>query len=178
MIYLVTGFMRSGTSLMMQALEAGGLPVVRNDARDQITRFHGGFAYQANPAGLYEVSFEEMQQVGFPCQHDGKALKCVVAWLGLLSPHAYRVAFMRREPDQIVASAWQAFRIRVTHETVWRWTHQGVRTLENRRDVQDVQYVEYADLVTDPALVLKRLDWPIDAGVAAKVINPEWHRCR
>ena len=178
MIYLVTGFMRSGTSLMMQALEAGGLPVVRNEARDQITRFHGGFAYEANPAGLYEVSPEEMEQPGFPRQHDGRAVKVVVAALGHLAVHDYRVVCMHREARQVVDSAWRAFRIKVTAATVRAWVDEGVKTLDNRRDVRDVQHVAYENVLADPALVLKRLDWPIDAEAAAKVVKPELWRCR
>ena len=164
--------------MMMQALEAGGLAVIRNEARDQITRFHGGFAYAANPVGLYEMSPEEMEQPGFPRQHDGKAVKVVVAALGCVSVHDYRVAFMHREVRQIVASAWRAFRIAVSATDIHAWVDEGIRTLENRRDVRDIQHIEYANLLTDPGLLFKRLDWPIDNEAAARIITPELWRCR
>ncbi len=45
-ITIVSGLPRSGTSLMMQMLEAGGMPVLTDDLRE---------ADEDNPRGYYEL---------------------------------------------------------------------------------------------------------------------------
>ncbi len=53
MIYLVSGDMRTGTSMMMQALEAGGLEAVYNENRDRMNQQYGDKDYQPNGGGFY-----------------------------------------------------------------------------------------------------------------------------
>ncbi len=48
MIYLVTGFMRSGTSAFMQALQAGGLEILSSESRDKLNHAHSDKAAQDN----------------------------------------------------------------------------------------------------------------------------------
>jgi hypothetical protein len=97
-ITIVSGLPRSGTSMMMQMLEAGGIPVLRDDIRK---------ADEDNPRGYYE--FERVKQIA----HDqawleearGKAVKMVSALLVQMpNSFRYKVIFMRRQMKEILAS--------------------------------------------------------------------------
>jgi hypothetical protein len=95
---IVSGLPRSGTSLMMKMLEAGGLPVLVDGVRT---------ADVDNPRGYYEFEpvkrlKEDTSWVAPAC---GKAVKMVYLLLLDLPPDVeYRVLFMRRNIDEVLAS--------------------------------------------------------------------------
>jgi len=97
-ITIVSGLPRSGTSLMMQMVEAGGMPVVTDNIRK---------ANDDNPRGYYE--FEKVKTIKddsswLPSCH-GKAFKMISELLyHLPSNHTYKVIFMKREMEEILAS--------------------------------------------------------------------------
>ncbi|MBS1271532.1 MAG: hypothetical protein MAGBODY4_00664 [Candidatus Marinimicrobia bacterium] len=97
-IVIVSGLPRSGTSMMMKMLEAGGLEVVTDDIRK---------ADEDNPKGYYE--FEQVKQIKddqswLPgCQ--GKVVKMVSRLLlDLPENWDYKIIFMRRKLEEILAS--------------------------------------------------------------------------
>lgn len=98
MITVVSGIPRSGTSLMMQMLSAGGMPVLSDGQR---------LPDANNPRGYYEL--ESVKSLARDSRiisdAEGKAIKIVSSLLEFLPPgHHYRVVFMRRPLEQIVAS--------------------------------------------------------------------------
>jgi hypothetical protein len=98
-VTIVSGLPRSGTSMMMKMLEAGGLPPLTDKIRN---------ADSDNPKGYYE--FERVKQLdkgddAWLAQARGKAVKVISALLKHLPPeYEYRVIFMRRSTDEILAS--------------------------------------------------------------------------
>jgi hypothetical protein len=100
-ITIVSGLPRSGTSMMMKMLEAGGLEPLTDNIRA---------ADEDNPRGYFE--FERVKQI----EHDkewledarGRAVKLISALLKHLPPtHNYKVIFMRRAMPEILASQRQ-----------------------------------------------------------------------
>ena len=103
MITVVSGLPRSGTSLVMQMLEAGGLPPLQDplDAGAHRT------ADQSNPRGYYELDAVRRLRSGAPWigQAEGRAVKVVAPLLALLpADREYRVVFVLRELDEILQS--------------------------------------------------------------------------
>lgn len=97
-ITIVSGLPRSGTSLMMQMLAAGGVPVLTDRERE---------ADEDNPRGYYEL--ESVKQTardpGWLDGAKGKAVKLVHVLLrSLPEGHQYAVIFMRRDLDEMIAS--------------------------------------------------------------------------
>jgi hypothetical protein len=97
-ITIVSGLPRSGTSMMMRMLEAGGLPPLVDGIRE---------ADDDNPLGYYE--FERVKKVkedqGWLDDARGKVVKMVSTLLVDLPPRqTYRVVFMRRRLEEILAS--------------------------------------------------------------------------
>lgn len=97
-IIIVSGLPRSGTSLMMQMLAAGGIEVVTDSIRTADTD---------NPRGYLE--FERVKKIKqdsswLPDARD-KVVKMVSQLLRDLPPgERYRVIFMERDLDEVLAS--------------------------------------------------------------------------
>ena len=120
MIYIVSGFFRSGTSMMMQALEAGGLPVYYSRARDEFNERNTDAAHRPNPVSLFEPSATDLDEPGFQRRHDGKAVKVLIGW-PLAIHDDYRVVVMRRDPGAIIESYERNFREYWDSGTRRRW---------------------------------------------------------
>jgi predicted AlkP superfamily phosphohydrolase/phosphomutase/tetratricopeptide (TPR) repeat protein len=97
---LVSGLPRSGTSLMMQMLEAGGVKPLTDGER---------IADVDNPKGYYE--WEPIKQIGKKPELldqeglDGCAIKCISMLLPRVPlKHNYKVIFMTRPIEEVVLS--------------------------------------------------------------------------
>ena len=98
MITVVSGIPRSGTSLMMQMMAAGGMPVLTDGLRS---------ADANNPRGYFELesvkSLSRSQDV--MAQANGKVVKVISSLLPNLPKHfEYRVIFMCRPLEEVVSS--------------------------------------------------------------------------
>jgi hypothetical protein len=98
LIYVVSGLPRSGTSMMMRMLEAGGIPAVQDHLR---------VADEDNPFGYYE--FEPVKQLARDTSWldaaRGKAVKVIYRLLyDLPNDYQYRVIFMNRTLEEVIAS--------------------------------------------------------------------------
>jgi hypothetical protein len=106
MITIVSGLPRSGTSLMMQMLVAGGMTALTDGERAADTD---------NPRGYLE--WERIKQLpndpNCIAEAEGKAVKVISRLLLSLPPgHEYRVIFMQRPMPEVLASQDQMLRRR------------------------------------------------------------------
>ena len=97
-VIIVSGLPRSGTSLMMQMLDNGGVAVVTDGIRTADTD---------NPKGYYE--FERVKGIkrdaSWLPETRGKAFKMISQLLyDLPSSERYRILFMERDFDEMLAS--------------------------------------------------------------------------
>jgi predicted AlkP superfamily phosphohydrolase/phosphomutase/tetratricopeptide (TPR) repeat protein len=184
---LVSGLPRSGTSLMMQMLEAGGLPAMTDPERA---------ADVDNPRGYYE--WEAIKQIAKKPElldaplAEGRAIKCISMLLPALpAKHQYKVIFMLRPIAEVVASQGaMTSRLGTTGANLEpEQLERGLRAHreEMRRWAQTAPHIEwleieYPALVADPApeiakvvefLGLDRV--PNEKGMET-VIDPRLHR--
>jgi hypothetical protein len=106
MIAIVSGLPRSGTSLMMQMLAAGGMSIISDGARRADTD---------NPKGYLE--WERVKKLsndpGCIAEAEGKVVKVISELLVSLPPgHEYRVIFMQRPLAEVLASQEQMLKNR------------------------------------------------------------------
>jgi hypothetical protein len=98
MITVVSGIPRSGTSLMMQMLSAGGMDVLTDGQRTPDPN---------NPRGYYEFELVKSlaRNPAVIAEAEGKVVKVISSLLtSLPSRFEYRVIFMRRQLEEVVAS--------------------------------------------------------------------------
>ena len=97
-ITVVSGLPRSGTSMMMRMLEAGGMEVMTDNIRK---------SDKDNPRGYYE--YERVKKIkkdaAWLGECHGKAVKIVSLLLYDLPPNRkYKVIFMKRNMEEMLAS--------------------------------------------------------------------------
>jgi len=97
-VVVVTGLPRAGTSMIMQMLQAGGLPILADDTRE---------ADEDNPRGYLEYAPAKRlhQNATWLSEARGKAIKVVAPLLkGLKHGLSYRVIFVERNIEEVIAS--------------------------------------------------------------------------
>jgi hypothetical protein len=107
-ITIVSGLPRSGTSLMMQMLSTGGMPILADGERK---------ADADNPRGYFEWERIKLmpQQPGCIEDAEGKVLKVISQLLfALPAGREYRIIFMQRPLAEVVASQSEMIRRRGT----------------------------------------------------------------
>jgi hypothetical protein len=179
MLYVISGWMRSGTSMMMQALEAGGMDACYSTARDALARKRADEHYVPNPESLFELTQQEYSSQDFPRMFDGKLIKVVVAHqpAGLrVMRDGIRVIFMRRDSEEQRQSYQAFFDKAPTVEQIELQTERSLEMLKNRRDTE-VNEMWFRDVIENPQLWLsKARDFfgvPLDVDAAAMVVNPK-----
>lgn len=184
MITVVSGLPRSGTSLVMQMLAAGGHPILSDGVRS---------ADEDNPNGYYE--FEQVKSVerdpAWLKNADGKAVKIISFLLPKLPTDCeYRVIFLRRDLGEVLRSQAQmlarrgqppgpaddAMRAHFKRhlEIVDAW-------LAGQRNFQLLN-CSHADLIRDPhaqaARIATFLTTPLNVEHMAAAVDPNLHRQR
>ncbi len=184
MITIVSGLPRSGTSLMMQMLQSGGLPVLCDADRP---------ADEHNPRGYLEYQKVKSLKTDntWLCEAEGKVVKIVSLLLYYLpAGFDYRVIFMRRELDEVLRS--QEKMLEGLHqsagparELMKQHFARHLLSLEEwiaKQPHVQVMDCHYAELVQEPAAMSKRvidflgIDLPIDRMIAA--VDPKLYRQR
>jgi hypothetical protein len=160
-ITIVSGLPRSGTSMMMKMLEAGGMQILTDNVR---------LADENNPKGYFE--FERVKKLkdgdtAWLEMAQGKALKVISALLEHLpGKFQYKVVFMRRSMDEILASQKQMLEImgqsngNVTDEQLAAIYQKHLKHIEGWLAQQtnlEVIYINYNSLLVDPTEYLLRM---------------------
>lgn len=184
-ITIVTGLPRSGTSLMMRALQAGGKSLLVDGIRTPD---------EDNPHGYYE--FERVKQIAQDCswldQARGKAVK-LVAQLLLQLPRGprYKVVFMRRALHEVLASQRLMLQHRgqidpsVSDDQMRRLLIRHLLDVEDRlsdrRDLETL-FVSYNRMIADPAQQASRVARFLGGGLSpaamAAAVDPSLYRQR
>lgn len=97
-VIVVSGLPRSGTSMMMQMLQAGGMEILTDEKRE---------ADDSNPKGYLEYAPVKrlMADKSWVSAAEGKAVKVVAPLIPHLpTEHIYRVIFMERDMDEVLIS--------------------------------------------------------------------------
>jgi hypothetical protein len=184
-VVIVSGLPRSGTSLMMGMLEAGGIPVLTDRQRA---------ADEDNPRGYYEL--ERVKQIkdtpAFLDEARGKVVKIISELLRQVPPHyPCRVIFMQRHMSEILASQRQMLVRRgkpadaAGDAEMAALFEQHLRRVEQwlaQQPHMQVLYVNYNDLLADPtpqiAAINRFLGGELDTAAMAAAIDPALYRQR
>lgn len=184
-IAIVSGLPRSGTSMMMRMLDAGGMEVVSDGIRR---------ADVDNPKGYYE--FERVKRIKedatwIPSTR-GKVFKMVSLLLyHLPANERYRIVLMRRDTNEILASERKMLERlgkdanHATDERMADIFRKHLQHLEGWLEQQShlsVLQVSYNDVVGDPRGPLERVARFMGGGLDVEkmmgVVDPALYRNR
>jgi len=185
MIAIVSGLPRSGTSLMMQMLAAGGLPILSDGERR---------ADIDNPRGYLE--WERIKQLpkapALIAEAEGKAVKVISQLLLSLPPgHEYRVIFMQRPLPEVMASQDEMLRRRGNFDPsddnsvvarAFQDHLSDVYAWLNSKTYVRVSRVQYHSVLNEPKetaeAVAKFLELPLDIEAMTRQVDSTLYRQR
>ena len=156
-IVIVSGLPRSGTSMMMRMLEAAPLPIMTDAIRT---------ADVDNPKGYYEYErvkdLEKETDKSYIREARGRVLK-VISWLlkDLPDDNAYRIVFMRRDLDEVLASQNKMLEHRGENDSTddemmaeaYRNHLASVRILSKKKPNWRFIEIRYDQAIRDPGAV-------------------------
>lgn len=159
-IVVVSGLPRSGTSMMMKMLQAGGLEIVTDEIRT---------ADDDNPNGYFE--FERVKQMAagdrsWLDEAGGKVVKVISYLLEQLpADRTYKVIFMEREIKEVLASQKKMLdhrgeQSKISDEEMEKQFREHLKLVKPwlaRQPHMDVLYVGYNSMMSDPEPLCKRV---------------------
>ncbi len=182
-ITVVSGLPRSGTSMMMQMLQAGGMEVFSDSQREADT---------SNPLGYYE--HEAVKRLArdkrWLSLATDKAVKIIAQLLKHLTPdYHYKVIFMERDLFEVVNSQQKMlgrqgkiaadampYQMRNNFERVVQEIKDGLGTQPHI----EICFVEHREVINNPFAQAFRvnefLGGQLSVEKMAQVVNPELHR--
>lgn len=186
-LVIVTGLPRSGTSLLMQMLAAGGMPVLSDGSRQ---------ADDDNPHGYFE--YEPVKNLrrdwGWLFETKGKAVKIVAPLLSALPPGLpCRVILCERDLDEVLDSQERMLQHRNQPVTVsadrrrrlkdeYRRTLMQVKAMLSARPQTQLLVIAHSRAISDPRStaedVSRFLCCGLDVNRMAAVVEPRLHRNR
>ncbi len=184
-VIVVSGLPRSGTSMMMQMLAAGGVVPITDGQRE---------ADADNPKGYFELERVKAlaQSSAWLSEAGGRAVKIIYSLLyHLPAKSRFKVIFMCRDLDEVLASQasllrragecgagkpaaelTQVFQTQLTQ--VKRW-------LESQPNIE-ILYLDHARAIADPREAARRvcdfLGMELDQSAMAEVVDPALYRQR
>lgn len=171
-VIIVSGLPRSGTSMMMQILDAAGVSILSDKIRN---------ADDNNPKGYFE--FEPVKSLARDSswldQADGKAVKVIAQLLKFLPDgYKYKVVFMTRNLNEVLSSQQKMLGkdSKVFPLALSETFKKELARIENWFQIQpnfEVMYADYGDLISKPdAEIDKICDFlQIDQGNKSKMIG-------
>lgn len=185
-VIVVSGLPRSGTSMLMKMLEAGGIPPLTDNIRT---------ADSDNPKGYYEferVKALDKGDTAWLADTQGKVVKVISALLKYLPPeYKYRVVYIRRNMPEILASQRKMLVRRgedpdkVDDAQMTELFNKHVAQVEAWLAGQpniSVLYMHYSDMLQDPQTEAVRLNeflgGDLDIEAMVSVVDPRLYRNR
>ena len=155
--YIVSGLERSGTSMLMQILHAGGVPVSFDDSR---------LSDQSNPKGYYELAggkiINKLMDGTFPLEdYKGKFVKITAYGLKYLPKGNYRIIYSERNIEEILDSMEKMAGIKdkdreETREAFIKLNHMIKKQITSRDDME-VLLVNYNKILSNPREDIKKI---------------------
>jgi len=152
-IFIVSGLPRSGTSMMMKMFEAGGISPFIDHVR---------LPDEDNPKGYYELERVKQLAKDNKWMHEakGKVVKVISMLLyHLPSMYEYKVVFMQRNMDEILASQTAMLVRNGKNNSVISDEELAEKFSRHLKDIKawlkqqqniEVLYVSYNELLDDP----------------------------
>ena len=184
-ITIVSGLPRSGTSLMMSALKAGGMELIVDGIRE---------ADANNPQGYFEYERAKKLVEGdtrWLNTAQGKAVKIISALLEYLPrDFQFRVIFMERDMDEILASQQRMLErlglgddAAVPDDEIRRSFQEHLDEIRSWLPDQDwihVLFISYNDVLRKPEAIFHQvadfLDHHVDSDPMSSVVDLSLYR--
>jgi hypothetical protein len=148
--YIVSGLERSGTSMLMQILKAGNLPIGFDESRRPD---------ENNPKGYYELEsgkiINKIMDGTFPLDdYKGKFIKITAYGLKFLPPGKYKIIYSERNIEEILDSMEKMMGKKdakrdETKQTFVKLNNMIKQHMREREDIEHI-IINYNQTISDP----------------------------
>lgn len=156
--YIISGLERSGTSMLMQILKAGNIPVGFDDKLRS--------SDLNNPKGYYELEggkiINQLIEGTFPLNnYKGVFIKITAYGLKYLPPGKYNIIYSERNIEEILDSMEKMAEIKdenreETKKAFLKLNNMINNQLKNRGDME-VLFVNYNQILSDPENNIRKI---------------------
>jgi hypothetical protein len=185
-VIVVSGLPRSGTSMLMKMLVAGGVPVITDNMRSSDEDNPGGYYEHERVKDLANENDKRWLRAG-----RGKSIKVISHLLeSLPDDNYYRVILMRRDLNEILASQNIMLERRAEENPIEdekareHYSKHLITTKVYVRRKPNFELLEmhYSKVLADPVASASQLNdflgVSLDVDAMAAVVNPELYRNR
>lgn len=180
-ITIVSGLPRSGTSMVMQILQAGGMPIATDKKREPD---------ENNPKGYLEIEsiidkLRDCPESVF--DFEGKVLKVIAYGFQYLLPGKYRVIYVDRNIDEVLDSMEKMMgeedKKREETKKVFNKLNNRTKTEIRKREDMEVLFVDYNKILSSPKKHLEEIhrflqDKNLDLDKMVKAVDDKLYRLR
>ena len=155
--YIVSGLERSGTSMMMQILKAGGLPVAYDDKRKPDDN---------NPKGYFELDggkiINKLMNGSFPFnKYKGIFIKITAYGLKFLPEGKYKIIYMERNIEEVLDSMEKMARIKDSEREETRISFEKLNEkikyeLKSKDDTKFI-IINYFEMIKNSEITIKKI---------------------
>jgi hypothetical protein len=155
--YIVSGLERSGTSMMMQMLAAGGVPIAFSDTRKPDVN---------NPKGYYELEggkiINRLIQGIFPfASYQGTFIKITAYGLSYLPEGFYKVIYLERNLEEVLDSmetmTQNTDQNREETKQSFKKLNEKIKLLLKTKPHTQVLFVNYNDIIKEPSANIEKI---------------------
>lgn len=186
-IVVVSGLPRSGTSMLMGMLDAGGIDLVSDGLRT---------ADEDNPKGYYELEkvkeLDKTTDTSWLEEAAGKGIKVISFLLEYLpDTYQYKIIFMRRELSEVLASQQKMLERRSEQPgdvsdkemaTLFSEHLEKIYKQLAEKPNCDVLYIDHREALNSPDKIATRintfLDNRLDVTAMTKIVDKQLYRNR
>jgi len=173
-ITIVSGLPRSGTSMMMQMLSAGGLDILTDNLRMED---------ENNPKGYWEYQKVKSLATDNSWIHEGqnKVLKVIVQLLQYLpANYQYKVIFMEREMEEVIQSQQIMLGKKADVEKkiypaalaeTFKKQLEKTQSWINTNPQFTVMYVSYAETISNPSEMAENISLFLESDLNTKAMT-------
>lgn len=155
--YIVSGLERSGTSLLMQILDAGEIPIAFDNKR---------LPDEFNPKGYYELEggkiINKLIEKSFPIEkYMGKFIKITSYGLKYLPKGAYKIIYSERDIEEILDSM-QRMMEKIdenrseSKKNLMKLNNMIKKQLQEKKELE-VLFVSYNNILKNPKNNIKKI---------------------
>ena len=155
--YIVSGLERSGTSMLMQILNAGEIPIAFDNSRP---------ADEFNPKGYYELEggkiINKLIAKSFPIEkYKGKFIKITSYGLKFLPKAKYKIIYSERDFEEILESMEKMMKKKdedrvESKKNLVKLNNVIKKKIQEKKDL-DVLFVNYNNTLKNPKNNIKKI---------------------
>lgn len=185
-VFVISNVHRSGSSMMMRCLEAGGMDVAFSDSHEYLNDIYRSEEYLPNGNGFYAPP-DDIYSENIAEKYNGRVFKFPFRMLlNIPDTGKYNVLFLKRDPDEIRASMarfmpYESWGMDAVVLELYDEVVDSIIDIVSKKSNVKLTVLNYSDVVKNPKVEFQKLldnGWNFDTEKAADAVDESLYRFR